>query len=315
MLHADSRNLIAKLHAPYIRLIVIVSHAPHTQATEQELRDHWNAVHTRIRPRYQHWNWVLLTDANAALGSTPTQAVGQYAAEEETVAGEVFHTFLLEQSLFAPSTFSDYTQGPSGTWRHPRSGEWQRKDYVCIPQGWQSYLQGAEVDAHLDVSTVKDDHRPVWVQVKLPGESQSPSAIHRKAKYDPAGLRQVLTGPHRGKIFQHTLGDTYEGLSVHAHLEQLCQNIHADIQAWVPKQKRRRIKQHLQDSTWALVLQKREARQSLAQAEKASTEALLLTAFRGWAGKPPQVDRGTRHRQAAAWWLAYRRLGRPTIRA
>ena len=61
---------------------------------------------------------MLLTDANAHLGSVATAAVGDLAAKEENLSGASFHSFLQLDCLL-PATFSTFHSGPSVTWVGP----------------------------------------------------------------------------------------------------------------------------------------------------------------------------------------------------
>ena len=98
---------------------------------------------------------MLLADANARLGDTVSECVGDLAAEEELLAGNLFHTFLLQVGAFAPSTFPSCHKGPSGTWRAPH-GEWYRIDYILVPFAWNRFHHDSSVIEDFDVLQLRD---------------------------------------------------------------------------------------------------------------------------------------------------------------
>lgn len=152
------RLLIVTVKNPLLKSLVIAAHAPHTGASVQEVDKFWREVGASIPRGYQDWDKVLLTDANAHLGSIITDAVGGYQSEMEDDKSTYFHSFLVEQGLWIPSTFEQTQVGDGGTWWNCRSQKWQRNDYVAIPTYWRGVCT-AQVNEDIDLSIFKEDHR------------------------------------------------------------------------------------------------------------------------------------------------------------
>ena len=152
------RLLIVTVKNPLLKCLVIAAHAPHTGASAQEVDKFWREVGASIPRGYQDWDKVLLTDANAHLGSILTDAVGGHQSEMEDDKSTYFHSFLVEHGLWLPSTFEHSQVGDGGTWWNGRSKRWQRNDYVAIPTNWRGVCT-AQVNEDIDLSIFKEDHR------------------------------------------------------------------------------------------------------------------------------------------------------------
>ena len=126
----DPRYLIVKVAAPFLRAIVIAAHAPTSQAKDEVVANWWTDLHGAIPAKYRQWSRIALLDANARLGSIPTRAVGSFSADEQDSHGEYMHSYILDNELWIPSTFEGVQEGPGGTWRHPKTKQWIRGDYV-----------------------------------------------------------------------------------------------------------------------------------------------------------------------------------------
>ena len=158
ILAKDPRHLIIKVAAPFFKAIVIAAHAPTSQAAAATLETWWKNLSAAVPARFSQWPRILLVDANARLGSFPSRAIGSQHEDEQDVGGDCFHDFLLHNHQWVPATFEGVQEGPGGTWRHPRTEQWIRGDYVCLPQQWQLTSCRAHVARDLDISLRVDDH-------------------------------------------------------------------------------------------------------------------------------------------------------------
>ena len=104
ILHATSKRLVARINSAWIRLIVVVCHAP-ASSTFEEAELYWQNTSLSIPTKYQTWPTVYLCDANARLGEVQTTSVGGHGAEAESPAGTAFHHWLQQHDLLAPQTF------------------------------------------------------------------------------------------------------------------------------------------------------------------------------------------------------------------
>ena len=133
---ASSRHLAASILTPRLHLFVIVAHAPSFPSVSYEvLQTFWQERTREAAKRPEGCQLVVLADANARLGCTASEYVGDHHGEQELVAGHLFHLFLAQNDIFAPSTFSEYHQGPSGTWRPLRGSGTVSITFWCLESG------------------------------------------------------------------------------------------------------------------------------------------------------------------------------------
>ena len=88
---------------------------------------------------------VLLADANAVVGSVPSDAIGTVRADVESQAGAVFHRWLQRWRVCLPPTFVE-GRGDGATWTPPGGGPRRRIDFVGVPLDWLHLVVEAEVD-------------------------------------------------------------------------------------------------------------------------------------------------------------------------
>ena len=86
----DPRYIVVKVHNDFFRCIVIVAHAPHNGNPGHHIEAWWAALLKSIPNRYEEWDTILLTDANAHVGSEPCRHIGNHQAEAFDSKSEAF---------------------------------------------------------------------------------------------------------------------------------------------------------------------------------------------------------------------------------
>ncbi|CAE7462360.1 CFDP2 [Symbiodinium sp. CCMP2592] len=161
------RHLVVQLNAPYVSWTVLVCHGPsEPPAASGTAAAFWATCRRAVAKRPSHSELIVLTDANAHLGSLSSVAVGDVAPETETAAGTAFHDFLADQDLFLPSTFASSHHGPSHTWVAP-SGAGHRLDYIAVPTQWPIEGVKSTVLYQFESLQLSVDHYPVLLQCNL----------------------------------------------------------------------------------------------------------------------------------------------------
>ncbi|CAE7041785.1 unnamed protein product [Symbiodinium sp. CCMP2592] len=183
VLSASPRHLAVTISATHLHLLVLVAHCPSAAKTPiSEYEAFWRQrVHdlTRRPPGY---DFLVLTDANARVGSITSECIGSYASETENPPGEVLHEVLHSLAAFLPTTFPDIHVGPSVTWVSP-FGDGHRIDYFIVPQHWTGFSLRTKVLTHLELLQAKDDHFPVHLQCT--GSTQAPPAFYQPKLASP----------------------------------------------------------------------------------------------------------------------------------
>ena len=272
----NPRYLIVKVANPLLKAIVIAAHAPRRGAAEHEIAQFWQDITDAIPKTYADWDKIVLADANAHLGSIPTDAVGIHQSEEEDDKSAHFHHFLVEQGLWIPSTFEETQAGDGGTWWNDKAKKWQRNDYVAIARGWKGYSR-ASVNEDIDLSICKDDHRVAQLR-SVTCVQIHPSARRESQRWDEAALNQWASSLTPTSIPQLRSWD----LDVHSHAQALENTFAWHMQQNVERKSQKRRKTHLSEETWNCVLQKRTHRRFLAESNEHDRLTRLRIIFTSW---------------------------------
>ena len=268
ILHATSKRLVVRISSAWIRLIVVVCHAP-ASSTFEEAESYWKATSQAIPLKYQTWPTVYLCDANARIGEVHSPSVGGHGAETESPAGTAFHHWLQQHELIAPQTFAEFHRGPHSTWTHAKGTE-ARLDYVILDQELVQQGLYTHVSDRIDLTTVKDDHQCVCAVV--------PWGIwdHASAK---GGASSKPEASSVEDIRQVTAPNISWQCNVHDHAAQ--------IQQWLyslqpPKQAARKRKTHMTEDTWQQVCHKRYHWKRIRQLRFAYRSGMQNAIFRAW---------------------------------
>ena len=269
---AEPRYLIVRVCTPVIRGIFIAAHAPHTGHTDDEVKEWWQRLGSLIPAKYDDWPRVLLCDANARIGSIPDECVGDFQAEVENSKSEAFRTFVSEQGLWLPSTFEAFQTGDGGTWLHP-SGKWNRNDFIGLPVQWRLTSCKAFVEEDIDVSTLKEDHRPVAVTIEGRGRSTSWTPGSRIERFTDAHVAAISSDAF------HWIERPDVQTDVHTHAWQLERQLLDTLRPEIITPKRLPRKPSMSADTWKLVCDKRTWRKHLWEARRLQRRTILQACF------------------------------------
>jgi len=285
------RFLLLRSTNALCRAIFVAAHAPHMGHSEQDIAQWWTDLRKQIPGNYNDWPVLFLGDANAHVGSHTSAAVGDHLSEEEHPKSSHFHDTLLDWDAYLPSTFQDFQKGEAGTWFHHQSKKWKRGDYVAIPRCWPLETCEAEVCDHIDFGHEAMDHRLTKVSftrlviAKTTWDSRN---RHRQLlrtldcdwRADPKLLRQHIVT---------SLSDVWHD-DVHRHEARLQHSLQQHLVEFGQSRRTYRIKTHLSDFTWQLVLDKRDCKKRLRLAEASRSTLLLATFFHTWASTVTSID-------------------------
>ena len=261
ILAATTQRMAVRLCKDDLRLVVIVAHAP-ACPTFDEATAFWSAMSAMIPSALRSWPLIALIDANARVGSETSNCVGSFGAEVENLAGECFHSWLHQNSLYLPQTDGDVHQGPHETWVHP-TGSGARIDFVAIDQALRASGMSTWV-SDVDLTIQKQDHAAVILEI-------------------PFECNVTLGRPHQpipqGPADDDELPHVPWSTNVHTHANML--------QQWMQRKQpnghmRHRRKRHLQPATWQLIEQKRWHWRRCRQLRHTARVATLRAMFEAW---------------------------------
>ena len=189
VLVCQPRLLVAQICAPFLRLTVVVAHAPsEVRGNEGTAAAFWSECRAALSRRVKDSEVVVLTDANARIGSLTSEAVGPCWAETETSAGQAFHQFVAEEILKVPATFDECQEGPGYTWTSP-VGLKHRIDYVCVPSTWPLSGIRTFVWGDFESMQLRDDHFPSVLHADFASRAGSDtSARYMRSAARPVGV-------------------------------------------------------------------------------------------------------------------------------
>ena len=252
-----ARWVILRLATPWLRCLVVGAHAPHSGQSLSELEDWWQSLADALPQAYQHWPRLLLTDANAKVGADSCSQISTVGAEMEE-RKEPFIQFVRSQGLWLPATFECHSghSGPSGTWRD-HTGQWLRNDFIGLPVQWQVRSCRSWTATDIDAALHHEDHCAALVHFSFDAShtaSRKYFQVHKNWTRS-ADLSAFQWVPPVGP-----------DVDVHTHALML----QRQIAACLPSSRRAgpiKLKLTMSDETWELVLQKRQWRTSLHDAQ------------------------------------------------
>eukprot|EP00438_Fugacium_kawagutii_P022960 Skav226797 [mRNA] locus=scaffold8:603244:608673:- [translate_table: standard] len=243
--------LICKIRHSSLRCVVVVAHGPHSERGHPRCCDFWEQISKCLRAKCRHWKVIFAGDPNAHLGSAISEAVGPHQAEEENVAGAVFHDWLLQQGLWAPSTFESCHEGDGATFLHPGQDHWRRLDFICLDQALPVGSVKSWVETSIDISLKRTDHLVVACECEVLCLRAQPSATLRTPQRH--AIKRWLVEEETSGFLRSSLTLPSPQIDVHTHAELLSRNIVNSVNAKVPKSTMRPFKRTLTDSTWQLL--------------------------------------------------------------
>lgn len=132
LLWSTPTTLIVRIHHPDLQCILVNTHAPHSGHGEEPLRQHWEQISAVLNKGNTMLPVIFAGDANAQLGATPNELIGDHGGEKENLAGICFADWLQRHRLWLPATFAETHHGPHETHWTPDGQHGHRLDYIGL---------------------------------------------------------------------------------------------------------------------------------------------------------------------------------------
>lgn len=263
ILHATSRRIVVRIEVRWIKVIVVVCHAPSNSCYEVS-ESYWNATTNAIPTKYHSWPTFFLCDSNARLGSVMSSSIGAHGADNESESGRAFHHWLRIHGYFVPQTFEQFHEGDHATWRHA-GGAMARIDYIVVDEELRDSKIRTWVNSNIDITTKRDDHFCVCASVECTIWDCEPKV---------ESARKVQTD-----LSQEDPPDIRWSCNVHNHAAKLQDWLSAQQGSQPPSQPR---KAHLQPETWELIRWKKYHWKRIRQIRSAMRKGWLRATFGAW---------------------------------
>ena len=222
---------------------------------------------------------ILLTDANAKVGSTTSQAIGPEGAEQQNEMGEAFHEALLQLNMAAVNTFSE--TGSGTTWA---SNSWKRSrlDYVAVQQEWLPACGQAAVDQEgVLVRGEWEDHSLVSVPLFLQDKGGKQAQLHNQLRYNRNALKlpEVKAAIAADWVNTPPLPEWWEADQGEQALRQRSREV---LEERAPPQKAAPKQPWITDATWGLMQHHAQARAAFWKQVARARHLFKKTVFRLW---------------------------------
>eukprot|EP00435_Cladocopium_sp_Y103_P035191 s524_g9.t1 len=274
----DSRSLLLRIDAPFLRCVLIAGHAPHSGQSYEEIDDWWRQLSLAIPSGLRTWPVLLLTDANTVVGEHFDEHIGDWQSGKFEAKSEPFVEFVHHHDLLLPATHASFQRGPGETWQHS-GGKKRRIDYIGIPMAWALSSCASWVEEAFDPAILSTDHSAICVEVRY----KSIAAPHPRAR-----LQTKLEVPQDIDM-THLCGHALMQPSFHVDVHTHAGAVQTQLEAALARHPRSSVKQPLKKtmsaSTWEVVQAKRECRQHLSEADRVQKATLLEQCFLAWKGK------------------------------
>ena len=282
----SDRLLLVVIKAPHLKLRLLIAHAPHEAATDVSLESWWQQLTHHLSRICPHLPIVVLGDLNSRLGSVQSEAVSSLNREEENVAGHYLHSFLLEQGLWAPSTFDEYHSGSSITWISSH-GQAHRLDYVLLPQAWQSFQVSSQA-CDVDLIVSREDHFPVLADVSMRVARSTVRTPHR-TKLDRTKLQDPDAVTGFREYLQHP-PDIPWTTGVGHHVDELTMWLQQGATTFFAPSKSKPRQRYMSENTWQLVQVRKKLLRIAHQAFDQAARSSLRLWFHAWISVVPQLS-------------------------
>ncbi|CAE7343995.1 unnamed protein product [Symbiodinium sp. CCMP2592] len=297
---ATPRLLVVQISTPILQWTVVVAHGiSDLTGASSAAASFWTHCLAVLERRPKFSDVIILTDANAHLGATPSESVGDHDGEDENPAGTGFHEFLARASLWLPSTFSVCHTGPSHTWLGP-GGTLHRLDFVGVPLHWHCDSMRTHVWYDFEQLQTKDDHYPVVAVAEFAcrPRASGPAAFHRLAVRPPLDAVPPESYFCNLAVAAASPQATWQA-PVDVHYAHVAQAWTTAGRALCPHQVRQPCQTYLSVDTLQLVTWRKAWRNHLRTVRRQRNNRLLACGFLSWRC----FSRGELYTDAQAWAL------------
>ena len=278
----SSRMLVVQVCAPHLQATVVVAHAPSEPPAQPGTADRfWRQCSSVLQRRPKNSDVILLTDANARLGSLPSASVGDHCPEEETASGRALHTFVVDHHLWLPATFDACHIGPSHTWWTPGE-QGHRLDYVGVPLHWPGASLHTRVWQDFESLQLRDDHAPTVLAASFSRGPVRPASGHhvRRAVRPRPGTCPAHYGSRLEALSMLPVASW--GTGVDAHFSGLIAVWGALGTSICEPAQAKAHQTYITGDTLRLIAWRRTCRQRLRELRAQSEQRILTVGLLGW---------------------------------
>ena len=247
---AAPNYMIVKLKIHGWTLAVITGRAPHSGRPRHEAVHFWSNLQTIAQKKLAGLPIFFCGDANAHLGESPTDSVGDFQPAQENQAGQVFHEWLLHQNLFAPSTFEHTHRGEDVSTFTSPTGHEVRIDYVAIPQHLHYDYVQAWTENEIDLTLSRCDHKAALCSLVLQVPHSTSERPQRSLQPDVQDLAHNLEEAYNRHYLHQAMVTPSWNVDPHTSASILAHSTRQAVRSLAQPKTQWRRKSHITQETW-----------------------------------------------------------------
>ena len=275
--------LIVKLDMPRWKCLFITGRAPHSGRANHECLQFWTYVSKHVRSYANNMPIFFAGDTNGHLGNHETVAVGPHYASTENSPGSLFHDWLLEHDLWAPSTFATtHVCELNATFKSPDGNHATRIDYVAIPHCINYHNVQSWLDDTIDFGGARIDHFAALCrcQFGILGFKSPFQPSKKQRKPSRHVIAAQLRDPSSAVFLHNALSNPAWHVDPHQSADHLAECTQRALNHLIPYARRWRRKSHVDESTWTLVEEKKQLFRQLKSMKKVRSNTILASVLR-----------------------------------
>ena len=270
--------LLLQIQIENTTLHVVSAHAPHSGHGPEVHAKWWKKFTDCLLTKVGTAPLIVGIDANTNFTTCVDGAVGGLGVHCRSNRGlPHFTSFLMDLDLWIPSTYPDCHYGPSGTWRHPASGQWHRNDYVAISHCIQARSCKTWIDGTIDCGGANVDHLAVVLQFQW-DISLKPSTARKVKRIDTLAMRNA--GPEKLAEALTNIPVLPWSLNIHEHATIFGEALRDALVKAFPCARKPPYREYISTEAWQLRGARCQIRRRLYHRHGVEKRSDLGTAFR-----------------------------------
>eukprot|EP00435_Cladocopium_sp_Y103_P070812 s102_g36.t1 len=289
VLHNDPRSLLVAVHSDWLRLWILVAHAPHSGSSLEVRTSWWDDLEALVHHHVGdlHYLYVCI-DANASPGQRDDQSVFLDGLATSCSTPLLRH-FLQEFHLSIPAT-GPIHEGPRETWTSRHCDETYMIDFVLVPQCWTSACTFSQLLSDFDLATGTDDHTASGLELRWSQTVCPPAVPARRSSPCQFDRALIKSADLHERLWWHPVPSW--NTDVESHLDDLNGHFHTCLESACPRQHHQPKKPYITADIWDLRRQKLRYRKDLKYVKTLLAREALVRVFSSWRSHSTRASSG-----------------------
>ena len=269
--------LLLQLQIEGTTLHVASAHAPHSGHQAEEHETWWKNFTDAIITKIGIAPLIVGIDANSNFTESIDGTVGGLGVHWRSNKGlPHFTAFLKDVDMWIPATYTECHYGPTGTWRHPATGQWHRNDYLAISHCLQARECMTWVDGNIDCGGANVDHLAVVLQFQWEVVLKA-RTVKKNKRIDTLAMRHA--GPERLAAALASVPVLPWDLNIHEHAAIFGDALREALAMAFPCSRKPPYREYISEEAWGLRGRRCQVRRRIYYRHGVEKRSDLGTAF------------------------------------